>query len=52
VRNRTKGAPFPYSVSHCAIINCRQSVVYAGDRRSNLVRHAPLEGKMSAFVRS
>ena len=31
-------------VPQCAVINCRQSVVYAGDRRSNLVRQAPLFG--------
>jgi hypothetical protein len=39
--NRTRLIGIQY-----AVINCRQSVVYAGDRRSNLLRHAPLEGKM------
>jgi hypothetical protein len=30
------------------VINCRQSVVYAGDRRSNLVFHAPLRGNSAS----
>jgi hypothetical protein len=38
--NRTRLTGIQY-----AVINCSQSVVYAGDRRSNLVRHVPLEGK-------
>jgi hypothetical protein len=36
--NRTRMTGMQY-----AVISCRQSVVYAGERRSNLVRHAPLE---------
>jgi hypothetical protein len=39
---------------YCATINCRQSVVYAGDRRSNLVRHVPqiLRNEAGAKIRA
>ena len=48
LRNATQSVAFrgaPKRHTQCAIINCRQSVVYAGDWRSNLILHAPLLGK-------
>jgi hypothetical protein len=51
LRNATQSVAFrgaPKRRTQCAIINCRQSVVYAGDWRSNLILHAPLLGIRAA----